>query len=138
MDHDLIYLTGAQTTLQLPSDQIPLPHMYLDYISFTFNFHNVQEAGDFYNTTLYLSPLFSITMTPGSYTLNSMNTRLLSGIQGDGKYYGVFTSVNGDHFDIIQYTTLSDKLNNTSGLTMNVSTLSNANKDIYSGLFFYD
>lgn len=67
-----------------------------------------------------------------------MNTKLLYVQQSDLKYYSIISGVTGDHYDIVQFSTLSDKLNFVNYTVMNVKNLSVANQDIYTGLFFYD
>lgn len=67
-----------------------------------------------------------------------MNNKVLSGVQSDLKYYSIQPSYNGTHFDIYQYNTLNDKLNLIGGTIMNVSNLSLANQELYTGIWFSD
>lgn len=67
-----------------------------------------------------------------------MNNRVLGGVQADLKYYTILPAVNGTTFTIVQFNTLTDKLNNTGGTVQNVGSLSLANQELTTGIWFSD
>lgn len=67
-----------------------------------------------------------------------MNNTILGGVQSDLKYYSIQPASNGLSFGIYQYTTLNDKLNQMNGVIQAVDTLTLANQELATGIWFSD
>lgn len=113
-----------------------LEHVFCQVFSFCFNFPNARSAWG--NNVIYLSPTQTITLSDGLYTLTSMNNWVLAAALPDTKYYSIMPALDGTSMIIVQYNTFSDKTNNVGGTIMNVSTLSLANWEIATGIWFID
>lgn len=67
-----------------------------------------------------------------------MNNTILGGVQSDLKYYSIRPASNGLAFNIYQYSTLNDKLNQTNGIAQAVNNLTLANQELATGIWFSD
>ena len=139
MEHVSIYFGtqgGTQTNITPHQDLVNLPHVFPQTFSFRFNFPNIQAIWG--NNKLYLSPLLFITLPDGLYTINSLNNNVLLPAQADTKFYKIGPAINGMSNAIYQFNSTSDRLNFVNYAVMAVSTLSILNKDVSSGLAFFD
>lgn len=65
---------------------------------------------------LYLTPVLNITIPDGLYTNTTINNTVLGVAQADTKFYAIGVSSNGLHYEIYQFNSYSDKLNNINGI----------------------
>lgn len=101
-----IVLSNPTTEILPHPDFINKPHIYPQTFSIpALNIPNVHS--DYNNTTLYLTPILSIALSNGLYTINSMNKYLLGPPIG-GVYFLLAPSVDGLHTLMYSFASYSD------------------------------
>jgi hypothetical protein len=130
MEHMTIVLSKPTTEILPHPDFINKPHIYPQTFSIpALNLPNVHS--DYGNTLLYVTPIVSIVLSDGLYTINSMNKYLLSAPIG-GLYFLLAPSLDGLHTLIYSFTSYSDKVNFVNYTIQPVNNLSVLNTGIYN------